>query len=87
MRLKELSQIPFLPVSFFKTHRVTGNFDPEIIFESSGTTGTVNSNHLVKDLDYIRKALLKGLKSFMVILQNGVLLACCPLTSREKVLL
>jgi hypothetical protein len=29
-------QIPFLPVSFFKTHRIiTGEFTEEVIFESS----------------------------------------------------
>jgi len=35
-----LTQIPFLPISFFKTHQVkTGNFVAEMEFWSSGTTG------------------------------------------------
>ena len=34
-------QIPFLPIRFFKSHPVqTTAFDPAVIFESSGTTGT-----------------------------------------------
>ncbi len=48
-----LHEIPFLPVSFFKRHRViTG---PEIqferIFESSGTTGSETSRHYIGDPD------------------------------------
>ena len=41
-----ISQIPFLPISFFKTHRlVTGAGQPQISFTSSGTTGTATSTH------------------------------------------
>ncbi|MGI8637468.1 MAG: acyl transferase, partial [Segetibacter sp.] len=48
----EVSHIPFLPVSFFKTQQVvTGDFAPQVIFESSGTTGTINSKHFVKDIN------------------------------------
>jgi len=46
-----ITQIPFLPIRFFKSHPVqTGDFIPEAVFESSGTTGAVNSRHLVRDL-------------------------------------
>lgn len=43
--------IPYLPITFFKTHKVvTTEFEPEYIFESSGTTGENTSRHLVKDI-------------------------------------
>lgn len=46
-----ISQIPFLPIHFFKTHSVVSTvFEPAAIFESSGTTQTINSKHQVKDL-------------------------------------
>ena len=49
-QVKKLEQIPFLPIQFFKTHTVTcGSFQPELVFESSGTTQTINSKHLVKE--------------------------------------
>ncbi|GGH64609.1 acyltransferase [Filimonas zeae] len=49
--VQDITQIPFLPVSFFKTRQVVcGSFEPEALFESSGTTQTVNSRHLVKEL-------------------------------------
>ena len=47
----QIEKIPFLPISFFKTDKIkTGKFNPEKIFESSGTTQTANSHHHVKDL-------------------------------------
>jgi phenylacetate-coenzyme A ligase PaaK-like adenylate-forming protein len=42
--------VPFLPIRFFKTHPVqTTTFDPQIIFESSGTTGESTSRHFIRD--------------------------------------
>jgi len=50
-KIKHLRQIPFLPINFFKTHRVVATaFDPAMIFESSGTTQTINSKHYLKDI-------------------------------------
>src|SRR5438552_17445951 len=50
-KITHLSQIPFLPVQFFKTHTVrTTEFDTGLVFESSGTTQTINSHHYIKDL-------------------------------------
>lgn len=44
-------QLPFLPISFFKTHHVVSTtFQPEAVFESSGTSQTVQSKHEVKSL-------------------------------------
>ena len=47
----EIEKIPFLPISFFKTDEIkTGKFNADVIFESSGTTQTINSHHHVKDV-------------------------------------
>jgi phenylacetate-coenzyme A ligase PaaK-like adenylate-forming protein len=55
--VRYLEDIPALPVSFFKTDRVvTTGFDQEIIFRSSGTTGTTGSLHYVKDLTIYRES-------------------------------
>jgi hypothetical protein len=49
--VSRLEDIPFLPISFFKTHQVkTGEFHPAHCFESSGTTGTINSMHCISDM-------------------------------------
>lgn len=46
-----INQIPFLPISLFKIHTVTTTqFNATHVFESSGTTTSVNSKHLIKDI-------------------------------------
>ncbi len=64
-RVRELADIPFLPISFFKTHSVlTTAFTPELYFESSGTTGSINSRHYIKDLNLYRESFLHGFRKF-----------------------
>jgi len=63
--VSQICQIPFLPVSFFKTHNVvSGSFVPQVVFESSGTTGTVNSKHAVKETELYTKSFTEGFKKF-----------------------
>lgn len=58
-------RIPFLPIRFFKTHLVkTGDFLPALTFESSGTTTTVNSRHLVKDAEWYRQSFTRCFELF-----------------------
>lgn len=50
-KIKSIREIPFLPISFFKSHVLkSGEFAETFIFESSGTTGSINSRHYIKDL-------------------------------------
>jgi hypothetical protein len=53
--------IPFLPISFFKTHRIiTGDNNYELFFESSGTTQSNKSRHYIKDLNLYIQSFTKG---------------------------
>jgi len=62
-RIYHPEQIPYLPVSFFKTHKiVTGDFAEELIFESSGTTGSETSKHYVADAGLYQQSFTKGLE-------------------------
>ena len=46
----ELAAIPYLPIGFFKTQSVkTTDFEPGIVFASSGTTGMTTSRHELRD--------------------------------------
>lgn len=46
--VRTLREVPFLPISLFKTHEVrTGDWRPEVIFTSSGTTGQAVSRHAI----------------------------------------
>jgi len=52
-QIQRLSAIPFLPIGFFKHHQVlTGTPVIRTVFESSGTTGSQTSRHLVADLGW-----------------------------------
>jgi hypothetical protein len=56
---------PFLPISFFKSHTITTTlFEPQQIFESSGTTQTINSQHLVKDITIYEQSFIKAFELF-----------------------
>lgn len=63
--IKHITQIPFLPISFFKTHTVvTGGFEPQLVFTSSGTTQTVNSQHFVKDVAIYQQSFTAAFELF-----------------------
>lgn len=60
-----VEKIPYLPISFFKTHHIaTTAFEPEIVFESSGTTGKNTSRHFVKSASLYQKSFLKAFHLF-----------------------
>ncbi len=47
-------EIPFLPVEFFRNHKiVTGNLPVEMIFESSGTTGITPGKHYICRSEFV----------------------------------
>ena len=63
--VQAISDIPFLPIRFFKSHIVTTTtFIPELVFESSGTTATVNSRHHVKDAGIYKRSFIKTFEKF-----------------------
>ena len=56
-----LAKIPFLPISFFKSYPVqSGEFEPQAIFESSGTTSSEKSQHRIRYLSLYEQSFLKG---------------------------
>lgn len=77
--IKLVEQIPFLPISFFKTQEVMcGRFEPEAVFESSGTTQTVNSRHHVKDISLYKKSFLHCFELFYGPVKDCCILALLP---------
>ena len=63
--VRQITDIPFLPISFFKTHRVeTTAFDPQLVFKSSGTTGSITSTHHVRKKELYEKSFMRGFEQF-----------------------
>ena len=57
LAVDSLSKIPFLPIQFYKSHRVISSEVSEAItFSSSGTTGSITSKHFVTDLSLYEKS-------------------------------
>ena len=77
--LDSIDQIPFLPISFFKTHRVVSNRNPaEITFNSSGTTGIITSSHYVTDVKWYRESFQQAFRLFYGDIKDYCLLALLP---------
>ena len=77
--INQVSDIPYLPISFFKTHHVTSdNSEPEIVFSSSGTTGIVQSQHLVSAVKVYEDSFNTAFEQFYGKIKDVCLLALLP---------
>lgn len=83
--VKSVSDIPFLPVELFKTHKIyASEKEPEIVFTSSGTTGQVTSKHYVADVSLYEESFRKGFELFYGKIENYAVFALLPsYTERE----
>ncbi|RIJ41418.1 long-chain-fatty-acid--protein ligase [Pontibacter oryzae] len=78
-KVDTLAKIPFLPIEFFKEQQVvTGAFEPEAIFYSSGTTQQARSQHFVVDLNLYHEVSERIFEHFYGSLQDYVILALLP---------
>lgn len=76
--VKTVEKIPFLPISFFKTHKVTcGDYAPTKVFTSSGTGGDT-SNHLIDDLSVYEKSFNTAFQKFYGSPSEWCVLALLP---------
>lgn len=80
--VKDIKQIPFLPIEFFKSHIITASQQPttnnQQQFTSSGTTGTVQSKHYVNDVSVYEKSYLKAFELFYGSVKDYCILALLP---------
>jgi len=77
--VKCTSDIPFLPIQFFKSHDVLSTVQPiEKTFSSSGTTGSITSKHLVTDVKLYEDSYTKAFKHFYGDIEDYVVLALLP---------
>ncbi|MBR5133879.1 MAG: acyltransferase [Alistipes sp.] len=63
--VQRVEDIPFLPIELFKSHDIyCGEAEPEIIFTSSNTGGTVPSRHIMASTEVYRRAFVAAFESF-----------------------
>lgn len=77
--VKKVTDIPFLPIQFFKSHQIlTKKSTYKTIFTSSGTTGNITSKHYVSDLDIYYKSFTKAFELFFGTPKKINILALLP---------
>lgn len=77
--ITSIAEIPFLPIDFFKSHRlITGNWLPQGYFESSGTTGAVSSRHYYTNDSFYLEHALKNFELFFGNVKQYHLFALLP---------
>ena len=78
-KVKSLEQIPFLPIQFYKSHKVISNENPiQETFTSSGTTGMTTSKHFVTEVSLYEESYRKGFSQFYGNIEDYAILALLP---------
>ena len=77
--VNSIQKIPFLPISFFKTHIIkTTEFETDTVFESSGTSQTVSSKHFVKTPAIYTESFSTCFEKFYGLPKNKCILGLLP---------
>jgi len=77
--INTIHQIPFLPIEFFKSHKVlSSNSSVGITFTSSGTTGMITSSHMVTDVGWYTESFRGAFKLFYGDIEDYTVLALLP---------
>ena len=77
--IQKIEDIPFLPIQFFKSHKIlTSKEATEQIFLSSGTTGMEQSKHYVTDISIYEESFTKTFQYFYGAIENYTILALLP---------
>lgn len=78
-QVQRLEEIPFLPIEFFKSHKVVAqSAATETVFSSSGTTGSAQSRHYVTDVSVYQESFRKGFQHFYGDITQYTVLALLP---------
>lgn len=77
--VKHITEIPFLPIEFFKSKDVLSSTNPiQATFTSSGTTGAITSKHHVCDLSFYETSFRTAFSKFYGNIEDYVVLALLP---------
>ena len=78
-KINSWKDIPFMPVDFFRSHRISDQkTSPELIFSSSGTTGSATSYHEVPFPAIYESSFSKGFQHFYGDIKTYCILALLP---------
>lgn len=79
LKIENLEDVPYLPISLFKTRNIIARGKAaEITFTSSGTTGSAASRHPVADLEIYHRSFRHGFEHFYGNIRDYRILALLP---------
>lgn len=77
--IKRVSEIPFLPIQFFKSHKVLSTVARvKQLFTSSGTTDNLTSKHYVTDMSLYEKSFRTAFEHFYGNVEDYTILGLLP---------
>lgn len=77
--ITNINDIPFLPIQFFKSHKVLSSTDIlDKTFTSSGTTGKQTSTHFISDISVYKRSYENGFNHFYGNVEEYTILALLP---------
>ena len=77
--INQISDIPFLPIEFFKNKLIqSGKWETQKVFKSSGTTDTGRSNHHLDSLNFYHEVTWRNALNFFKDLEQYEIIALLP---------
>jgi hypothetical protein len=76
--VNQVEEIPYLPISFFKSEEVVIHNSYQKVFKSSGTTGQIRSQHFIYSLEVYINSFVSGINHFYSNFQDYTILALLP---------
>jgi phenylacetate-coenzyme A ligase PaaK-like adenylate-forming protein len=77
--VRKIEDIPFIPIEFFKYHKIIARgLVPEVEFTSSGTSGMVPGKHLLASTQLYEMSFMKSFVSFYGPVEDYCILALLP---------
>lgn len=84
-KITTFQNIPFLPIRFFKEHKIISRkVNPLNHFESSGTTALTTSKHFYENPDCYEESFTKGFNAFFGEVSEFCILALLPSYLQQK---
>jgi hypothetical protein len=78
-----LNDIPFLPINFFRTHKICSTHTYDLVFESSGTTSETTSKHYIYNKKIYHQSITNSFNHFYKNISNYLWIALTPDISQK----
>ncbi len=82
--IQRIEQIPFLPIQFFKNHKINTEESEAVVFKSSGTSGMQRSTHYVHNKELYRLSIKQDFEEVFGSISDWNILALLPSYQQQE---